>query len=427
VQTAQFFDQYSHVWVWDNDIIKSADQIDEAFDASDCAGSRLLWPKHRHPHRDIFHNPICRITATRNQMSPKTLFLDRQEVLRTLWPQTRPPFRMKPDYQPALVSVIVPTHNRAGLISRCLESVGSQSYRPIELLVVDDGSTDSTAEVVEDFSRRRRDESFVVRYITQDNTGASAARNRGLIECNGEFIQFLDSDDVLHPRKLEIHVRAISAAPECDFVWSGYGEFQIGVTDPYFNDYDPAALVSGSTVIPKTEIFGITTDVVWTGLYRRSICLTTGPWNETLTSWEDIEYIIRFTSLAPTCRFVEAVLVSMGNHNLPRLGIRSKKVEGVEAGLTTLQFIENTLDAFQEPQGTRARNSVANFYLGLAKVALKNNAEIYIRPTFQGARRNRSDKFFRSRLTLLELIYKCFGPQLAGAVLESYSKFRLSH
>jgi hypothetical protein len=63
----------------------------------------------------------------------------------------------------------------------------------------------------------------------------------------------------------------------------------------------------------------------------------------------------------------------------------------------------------------------------LAKLALKNNAETYIIPTFQGARRNRSDKVFRSRLTLLELIYKCFGAQRAGTVLERYSKFRLGH
>jgi glycosyltransferase involved in cell wall biosynthesis len=357
-------------------------------------------------------------------MSPKNLFPDRREILRTLWPQTLLPFQMSPDYRPALVSVIVPTYNRAKFINRCLESVASQSYRPIELIVVDDGSTDSTSELVRDFSRRGDGTSFVVRYITQDNAGAPAARNRGLIECNGEFIQFLDSDDVLHPRKLEIHVRAITATPECDFVWSNYGQFEIGVTDPDFIDYDPAAIVSRSTVIPKTEIFGIAIEVVWAGLYRRSICLATGPWNEALKHWEDIEYIIRFTSLAPTCRFVEAVLVSNGNHNLPRVGNLSKKVEGVEAGLTTLQFMENTLDAFQESQGTRARYIVANHYLRLAKLALKNKAEHYVRPTLRGARRNRSDMFFRSRLTLLELIYKCFGPQLAGAVLESYSKFR---
>src|SRR5262249_35779256 len=158
---------------------------------------------------------------------------------------------------------------------------------------------------------------------------APGARNRGLIECNGEFIQYLDSDDVLHPRKLEIHVLAITTVPECDFVWSDYGEFQIGVTDPDFIDYDPAAIVSRSTVIPKTEIFGIATDVVWTGLYRRSLCLATGPWNEALRHWEDIEYIIRFTSLGPTCRFVEAVLVSMGNHSLPRVGNLSTKIEGI--------------------------------------------------------------------------------------------------
>src|SRR5262249_31592089 len=193
-----------------------------------------------------------------------------------------------------------------------------------------------------------------------------------------------------------------------------------------FIEYDPDTIVSRSTVIPKTEIFGITTEVAWSGLYRRSICLATGPWNEALRHWEDIEYITRFTSLAPACRFVEAVLVGNGNHDLPRVGNLSKKVEGVEAGLTTLRFIENTLDAFQEPQDTRARYIVANHYLRLAKLALKDKAEHYVSPTLRGARRNRNDMFFRSRLILLELIYKCFGHQLAGVVMASYSKFRLS-
>src|ERR1700690_167760 len=97
---------------------------------------------------------------------------------------------MPEEFQPDLVSVIVPTCNRAHLIIRAMDSVFVQTYRPIELIVVDDGSMDDTAEVVEAWASQRHGGGFRVRLVCQPNHGAQVARNQGLRESGGEYIQF---------------------------------------------------------------------------------------------------------------------------------------------------------------------------------------------------------------------------------------------
>jgi len=97
------------------------------------------------------------------------------------------------------VTVIVPAYNRADLLPRALDSVLSQTFGDLEVLVVDDGSTDGTANLVREYEARDRR----VRYLRQPhNAGVSAARNRGLREARGKFIAFLDSDDEWFPEKI---------------------------------------------------------------------------------------------------------------------------------------------------------------------------------------------------------------------------------
>ena len=103
-----------------------------------------------------------------------------------------------------LVSVVIPTYNRAQYIAETIESVLRQTYENIEILVIDDGSTDDTAAVVRQFGSR-------VRYVWQKNAERGAARNHGLRLASGEFISFLDSDDLWMPRKVEAGVDFLSS------------------------------------------------------------------------------------------------------------------------------------------------------------------------------------------------------------------------
>jgi glycosyltransferase involved in cell wall biosynthesis len=97
-----------------------------------------------------------------------------------------------------LVSVVIPVHNGERYLADAIQSVLSQSYRPLEIIVVDDGSLDTTAEVVGEYPE--------VGYVYQDHQGVSVARNRGLDEAKGELITFLDHDDILLPDSIRRRV-----------------------------------------------------------------------------------------------------------------------------------------------------------------------------------------------------------------------------
>ena len=105
----------------------------------------------------------------------------------------------------ALVSVIIPTYNRARFLKEALESVLAQTYRPLEIIVVDDGSTDETPRVVTAFS---------VRHVRGPRRGVVAARNRGILLARGEFLAFLDSDDLWLPEKISRQVAFFEEHPK---------------------------------------------------------------------------------------------------------------------------------------------------------------------------------------------------------------------
>lgn len=114
------------------------------------------------------------------------------------------------------VSVIIPTYNCARFLPEAIESVLAQTYQDFEIVVVDDGSTDQTEQVVARYQPG-------VIFIQQENQGPGAARNRGLRTVTGEYIVFLDADDILMPEKLEMQARFLDHHPEVDVVYSnGY-------------------------------------------------------------------------------------------------------------------------------------------------------------------------------------------------------------
>lgn len=114
-----------------------------------------------------------------------------------------------------LISVIMATFNRADLIGEAIDSVLHQSYRNLELIIVDDGSTDDTASLI---GTKYASESRL-KYIYQENTGQSGARNNALTVTKGQFICFIDSDNVWLPNKLQLQVRAFGNDPSVDIVY----------------------------------------------------------------------------------------------------------------------------------------------------------------------------------------------------------------
>jgi GT2 family glycosyltransferase len=114
---------------------------------------------------------------------------------------------------PPVVSVIVPAYNAERFLGRALRSVLAQTYPHLELLVVDDGSADKTADVIRSFTDTR------IRHLSQPNRGQGAARNLGIRASTGRYVTFLDADDVYLPQKVERQVEFLTAHPECEIAF----------------------------------------------------------------------------------------------------------------------------------------------------------------------------------------------------------------
>ena len=113
-----------------------------------------------------------------------------------------------------LVSVAIPAYNHAPFLQQCLDSVRAQTYPHLELVVVDDGSTDATLALAEQFAAQHSSRFAKLTIITQDNQGVSAASNRAIAACSGEWVHLLGSDDVLYPEKIARQQQALIAWQE---------------------------------------------------------------------------------------------------------------------------------------------------------------------------------------------------------------------
>lgn len=113
------------------------------------------------------------------------------------------------------ISVVIPTFNRARFLKKTIDSALNQTIKNYEIIIVDDGSSDNTKQIVESYGDK-------IKYIYQKNAGPSAARNTGIKHAKGTYIAFLDSDDEFLPRKLELQMKYLKAHPECRFLYSYY-------------------------------------------------------------------------------------------------------------------------------------------------------------------------------------------------------------
>jgi glycosyltransferase involved in cell wall biosynthesis len=199
----------------------------------------------------------------------------------------------RPASIPSLVSVVTPCYNQGRFLGEAIESVLSQSYPHFETIVVDDGSTDETAEVASGYEE--------VRLIRQENRGLSGARNRGMSEAVGEYVVFLDADDRLLPGALEAGVRELEAHPECGMV-AGHskmiradGSF-LSVLRHEPPDPDPyIALLAKCHIAPPAS-----------AMYRRSVFETVGGFASGIDASADYEIYLRIARHFPIRRYDEA-------------------------------------------------------------------------------------------------------------------------
>lgn len=193
---------------------------------------------------------------------------------------------------PELVSVILPAFNSSQLIADAIDSALSQTYADIEVIVVDDGSTDDTAEIAKSYGDR-------IRYIHQENAGPSTARNNGIKNARGEFVAFLDSDDTWFPEKISRQVELFEARPELGVVFtdarvSYHGNQTDRTWVQIMSSYDTLVSMNGELPTPWKLILNENFIPTCMAMVRRDCFDRYGMFDETLRFGEDWDLWLKF-------------------------------------------------------------------------------------------------------------------------------------
>jgi glycosyltransferase involved in cell wall biosynthesis len=267
-----------------------------------------------------------------------------------------------------LVSVIIPTYNRGWVLKEAIDSVLAQDFRDFELIVVDDGSTDNTGQILESY-----DQDLIV--LRQSNRGVSAARNRGIAAAAGRLVAFLDSDDLWLPRKLSSQV---------DFFNSN--------SAAVINQTEEIWIRNGVRVNPKTRHHKFSGMIFKRSLalclvspsavmIKRSLFDDVGLFDESLPACEDYDLWLRISCRYPVYLIETPLIIKRGGHadqlssapGLDKFRIKAlKKI--IESGLLEKDLYQAAVRALQEKctifaAGCRKRgkDAEAQYYEELAE------------------------------------------------------------
>ena len=270
-----------------------------------------------------------------------------------------------------LVSVIIPNFNSLAHIEETLNAVFNQTHQNIELIIVDDGSTDGSFEWISKLNRPN------LKLVRSPRKGACAARNHGLHLAKGDFIQFLDADDLFTPNKIELQVTALKGHPQAIAVCNTkhfYKTVENGViTDEefLFTTYDTEAFLlnlygaNGKQNMVQTS--------AW--LAPKTLLDVIAPWDESLSKDQDGEYFCRVVTKANQVIYVPNVINYYRKHVKGSNIANQKQLKHLKSQLDALN---SKAEQFIELKGSKAyRNAMALQYKLIAIEAYPQHQSIY--------------------------------------------------
>lgn len=235
--------------------------------------------------------------------------------------------------KPSLISCIIPVFNGERYLREALDSILAQTYRPLEIIVADDGSTDGTAAVVASYGEK-------VTYLRRDNAGPAAARNLGVQVAQGEFVAFLDADDLWHPEKLARQMARFQTRPELDLCVTHVQNFWI-----------PELQAEAARLRDHRIMQPLPGYVTATLLSRRTLFERIGQFNPTLEHGDAQDWFLRATEYGAVIELLSDVLLYRRLHQANRSRLRSA------ASLDEhLQLIKASLDRRRRLSGTPSIN-----------------------------------------------------------------------
>jgi GT2 family glycosyltransferase len=269
---------------------------------------------------------------------------------------------MSNNYSQPLVSILIPAYNADRSISETLRSALTQTWQRKEIIVVNDGSTDRTQEIARQF------EAHGARVIMQKNAGAAAARNAAFSLCQGDYIQWLDADDLLAPDKIARQLEVMANLRDKRVLLSGaFAKFKYRyhrakfVPGPLWRDLSPLDWLVcklGEDTYMQTS----------TWLVSRELTLAAGPWNTTLLGDDDGEYFCRVLLASRGVRFVPSARVYYRQSGTTSLGYVGSSNRKLEAHWRSMQLHIKYLRSLEDSERVRSacarylQNYVAYFY-----------------------------------------------------------------
>jgi len=217
-----------------------------------------------------------------------------------------------------LISVIIPTHDRAGLLLQTLAALRRQTHRPLQVIVVDDGSTDDTwARLAAWIATPTASSGEEYCRVHQTQAGPAAARNTGLSLAQGELIQFLDSDDRMSPDKLSRQAALLAATPGLDGAYCAWRSWFDGSLIPYgprrqttpIDEREMLLGYLGGTWFLPVHAF----------LFRRRLVDRVGPWDSGLFYEDDAEYLLRVLADGARLGYAHRCVVDYCRHSGPQV------------------------------------------------------------------------------------------------------------
>lgn len=231
------------------------------------------------------------------------------------------------------ISVIIPAYNRESLIAATLDSVARQTHQEIELIIVDNNSTDKTLDIIQDFKKRNTRKGLDIIVLSEPKPGACAARNTGLRHATANWITFFDSDDTMHPQLLENYAQKIEET-------NGNTDVIVTKSKEIFDD-------NSSRIIPYFQTNLLAEQILHSFLYTNAYISNKdffnkcGYWNEDLMGWNDWDFGIRILLQKPRMSYIDKVLINKYTHgdSITGNGYASK----LDVWLKSIETAENTI------------------------------------------------------------------------------------
>jgi len=224
----------------------------------------------------------------------------------------------KQSVEAPLVSIIIPVFNRESLLPKTLQNLVDNRYRPLEVILVNDGSTDNSLKILEEFRDTYESKDLMIKVFDQANQGAPVARNLGYDNSTGEYIQFLDSDDLIDEEKFSLQIKSMKKQ-KADF---GLCDFE------FVYPREKRKIYHSNSKKLKKIINAVGSFGCGSPLLKRELSDKIR-WNEELNRQQDVDYFLKAALLAENIAYVEKPLYYYINHDRDRISNRYNKTNPI--------------------------------------------------------------------------------------------------